>query len=108
MEQLAGMVDTEPGLKCPKCGAFSGQWVRDILARHMKPGTRLTAAKKKEFQILPPRNSTSPACPSSTSRPSSPTRRNSNPGRGRPTVVAIASASSSSDVAQAVPPSVSP
>ena len=34
--------------------------------------------------------------------------RTSNPGRGRPTVVAIASASSASDVAQAVPPSVSP
>ena len=58
--------------------------------------------------MLPPRSSTSPACPVSTSRPPSPTMRTSKPGRGRPTVVAIASASSSADVAQAVPPSVSP
>ena len=57
---------------------------------------------------LPPRISTSPVSPGATSCPDPSTTRNENPGRGRPTVVAIVSASSSGPVAAAVPPSVSP
>ncbi len=57
---------------------------------------------------LPPRSSTSPASPAATSPPAPSTMRSSKPGRGRPTVVAMVSTSSSGEVAAAVPPSVSP
>ena len=44
--------------------------------------------------MLPPRRRISPGSPVSTSRPSPSTIRSSNPGRGRPTVVAMVSTSS--------------
>ena len=53
--------------------------------------------------MLPPRKRTSPASPGAASVPPSPAMRTSNPGRGRPTVVATASGSSSSEVPHAVP-----
>ena len=46
---------------------------------------------------LPPRSRTSPASPAGTSSPSPSTMRSSKPGRGRPTVVAMVSASSPGD-----------
>jgi hypothetical protein len=58
--QLADSVDTEPGLKCPACGSFAGEWVKDILAVHQLPGRRLTEVKKKDFNIQPPRTSVKP------------------------------------------------
>jgi adenine-specific DNA methylase len=57
--ELAGMVDEEPGLKCPRCGSFAGQWVHDVLKKHMK-ASRLKDIDKKDFRILPPRNGTKP------------------------------------------------
>ena len=58
--------------------------------------------------MLPPRRRISPASPAATSCCSPSTMRSSKPGRGRPTVVAMVSTSSSGEVAAAVPPSVSP
>ena len=58
--------------------------------------------------MLPPRSRISPGSPGGTSLRSPSTMRSSKPGRGRPTVVAIVSASSPGAVAAAVPPSVSP
>lgn len=55
--ELSGMVEAEPGLCCPKCGEFAGQWVRDVLQRHMH-AARMADIKKKHFNIQPPRNST--------------------------------------------------
>ena len=55
--ELAKMVETEPGLRCPKCGEFAGQWVRDVVQRHMH-ASRMADIKKKHFNIQPPRNST--------------------------------------------------
>lgn len=55
--ELAGLVETEPGLRCPKCGEFAGQWVRDVLKRHLH-ASRMADIKKKHFNIQPPRNST--------------------------------------------------
>jgi adenine-specific DNA methylase len=57
--ELAGMVDEEPGLRCPRCGSFAGQWVRDVLKKHTK-ASRLKDIDKKDFRILPPRNGTKP------------------------------------------------
>ncbi|MHB1423873.1 MAG: DUF1156 domain-containing protein [Gemmataceae bacterium] len=55
--ELAGLVEAEPGLRCPKCGEFAGQWVRDVVKRHQH-AERMTDIKKKHFNIQPPRNST--------------------------------------------------
>jgi len=55
--ELAGMVETEPGLHCPRCGDFAGQLVRDVLKRHQH-ASRMADIKKKHFNIEPPRNST--------------------------------------------------
>jgi putative DNA methylase len=55
--ELTKLVDAEPGLFCPKCGEFSGQWVRDVLRRH-EHASRMADIKKKHFNIQPPRNST--------------------------------------------------
>src|SRR5262249_42485216 len=58
--QLLGMVDSEPGLRCPRCQAFAGEWVKDILTAHSQPKRRLSDVKKKDFRIRPERNSTKP------------------------------------------------
>jgi hypothetical protein len=55
--ELAALVDAEPGLRCPACGEFAGQWVRDVLRKHEK-AARMADIKKKDFGIQPPRNST--------------------------------------------------
>ena len=47
--------------------------------------------------MLPPRSRISPGSPAATSSPSPSTMRSSKPGRGRPTVVAMVSTSSSGD-----------
>ena len=49
---LAKSLDTEPGLKCPRCGQFAGQFVRDVLAKH-HGATRYSEVRKKDFLILP-------------------------------------------------------
>ena len=55
--ELAGLVDAEPGLRCPSCTSFGGEWVRDVLQRHVH-ATRMADIKKKHFNIQPPRNGT--------------------------------------------------
>lgn len=54
-EQLA----SEPGLNCPVCGQFAGQYVRDILAKHRDSKT-YGAIKKKDYRILPSGQSKKP------------------------------------------------
>ena len=54
---LYDMVDTEPGLKCPKCGEFAGQYLRDVLGKHAS-ATRRSEIDKKHLKIQPSRNST--------------------------------------------------
>lgn len=49
---LAEKLDTEPGFKCPACGTFAGQYVRDILAKH-KDAKTYASIKKKDYRILP-------------------------------------------------------
>jgi putative DNA methylase len=56
---LAAMVDSEVGLKCPKCGDFAGQFLRDVLGRHCD-ATKGSEIDKKHLHILPPRNSIKP------------------------------------------------
>lgn len=48
--KLLGMVEHEPGLVCPKCGAFAGQKIKSILEAH-KRTTRVGDLKKKDFGI---------------------------------------------------------
>ena len=37
--ELSEMAEKEPGLHCPKCGEFAGQFVRDVLTRTVvRPG----------------------------------------------------------------------
>lgn len=57
IKELCGMVDAEPGLRCPKCGEFSGQYLRDVLNKHNSAGRRADI-DKKHLNIQPPRNST--------------------------------------------------
>ena len=33
-KELYEMIDSELGLKCPKCGEFAGQYLRDVLNKH--------------------------------------------------------------------------
>lgn len=58
-EELAAMVDSEQGLKCPKCSDFAGQFLRDVLGRHCE-AIRGSDIDKKHLHILPPRNSVKP------------------------------------------------
>ena len=48
---------TEPGLRCPKCGEFAGQYLRDVLNKHHH-ARRRTEIDKKHLNIQPPRNGT--------------------------------------------------
>jgi putative DNA methylase len=56
-KELSEMVDSEPGLKCPKCSEFSGQYLRDVLNKH-RNAKRSAGIDKKHLKIQPPRNST--------------------------------------------------
>lgn len=49
---LTETLDTEPGFKCPACGSFAGQYVRDILAKHTG-SQKYGDIKKKDYRILP-------------------------------------------------------
>lgn len=57
--ELFDMVENEPGLHCPKCGAFAGQYLRDVLLMHRQAQTA-KAIDKKDLRIEPARNSTKP------------------------------------------------
>lgn len=54
--ELSDMVENELGLRCPKCRAFAGQFVRDVLASHRR-ATRAADIDKKHLRIQPARNS---------------------------------------------------
>jgi hypothetical protein len=55
--ELHETVEQEPGLRCPKCGAFAGQYLRDVLNNHRHAATA-KAIDKRHLRIEPPRNST--------------------------------------------------
>lgn len=57
--ELYEMVESEPGLKCPGCGEFAGQYLRDVLAKHAS-ATRRADIDKKHLRIQPARNSKKP------------------------------------------------
>ena len=57
--ELLDMVDDEPGLMCPDCGTYAGQWLRNVLNMH-KSAQRVSDINKKHLKILPARNSTKP------------------------------------------------
>ena len=56
---LYEVVESEPGLKCPKCSEFAGQYLRDVLGKHAS-ATRRAEFDKKHLRIEPLRNSTKP------------------------------------------------
>jgi adenine-specific DNA methylase len=58
-KELAAMVGSEEGLKCPNCGTFAGEFLRDILSMH-SAATRRSQIDKKHLNILPSRNSVKP------------------------------------------------
>jgi adenine-specific DNA methylase len=55
-KELFDMVPSEPGLRCPKCSEFAGQYLRDVLNKH-REARRGREIDKKHLQIQPPRNS---------------------------------------------------
>lgn len=55
-KELAEMVEFEGGLKCPKCGSFAGEYLRDVLSMH-STAVRRSQIDKKHLKIQPPRNS---------------------------------------------------
>jgi putative DNA methylase len=57
--ELSAMVESEPGLKCPKCGSWSGQTLRDVLKMHQN-AQRASEIDKKHLGIQPPRNGKKP------------------------------------------------
>jgi adenine-specific DNA methylase len=57
--ELFEMVDDEPGLCCPKCGQYAGQYLRDVLQAH-KRAVRATEIDKKHLRIQPARNAVKP------------------------------------------------
>jgi hypothetical protein len=59
IRELTEMVESELGLRCPKCGEFSGQFIRDVLNKHLH-ARRRSEIDKKHLSIQPPRNSTKP------------------------------------------------
>jgi hypothetical protein len=59
VHELLDMLDSEPGLKCPHCGVFAGEFVRDVLKMH-RSATRSADIDKKHLKIEPARNSTKP------------------------------------------------
>ena len=58
-KELAAMVEFEEGLKCPQCGTFAGEFLRDVLTMH-SAATRRSQIDKKHLKIQPPRNSVKP------------------------------------------------
>jgi len=57
IRELTEMVESEVGLRCPRCKEFSGQFVRDVLNKHLL-ARRRSEIDKKHFSIQPARNST--------------------------------------------------
>jgi adenine-specific DNA methylase len=57
--ELSEMVETEPGLQCPKCKEFAGQFLRDVLTAHRR-AARAADIDKKHLKIQPARNSMKP------------------------------------------------
>ena len=49
VEELLEMVDSEPGLCCPKCGQPAGQFLRDVLQMH-KRATRVCRDRQKALE----------------------------------------------------------
>jgi putative DNA methylase len=56
---LLESVENEPGLHCPSCGVFAGQWVRDVLKMHNR-ASRTAEIDKKHLKIQPGGNGAKP------------------------------------------------
>jgi putative DNA methylase len=59
IRELCEMVQSEPGLNCPTCHEFSGQYLRDVLSKH-RSAKRRAEIDKKHLNIQPARNGTKP------------------------------------------------
>jgi putative DNA methylase len=57
--ELTELVEVESGLKCPRCGSWSGQTLRDVLKMHQN-AQRASEIDKKHLGIQPPRNGKKP------------------------------------------------
>lgn len=55
-QRLYDIVEEEPGLNCPSCGEFAGQFLRDVLNAHRQAPTA-KALDKNHLKIEPSRNS---------------------------------------------------
>lgn len=55
-QRLYDIVKEEPGLNCPSCGEFAGQFLRDVLNAHRQAPTA-KALDKNHLKIEPSRNS---------------------------------------------------
>ncbi len=51
MWALKERVNEEPGLCCPRCSAFAGKRLVNVLEEHAHPYTRVSQRKKKDFGI---------------------------------------------------------
>jgi hypothetical protein len=58
-KELAAMVEFEKGLKCPQCGVFAGEFLRDVLTMH-SAATRRSQIDKKHLKIQPTGNRVKP------------------------------------------------
>ena len=50
INRLRQMVDAEPGLRCPRCRAFAGQKIKNVVESHTR-ARRVGDIKKKDFDI---------------------------------------------------------
>jgi hypothetical protein len=50
VEELLERIDNEPGMRCPKCSAFAGEPIKQILKRHSKAQS-VGGIKKKDFEV---------------------------------------------------------
>ena len=57
--ELSEMVEEEPGLQCPQCDEFAGQFLRDVLTAHRR-AARAADIDKKHLKVQPARNSMKP------------------------------------------------
>jgi adenine-specific DNA methylase len=56
-KELVAMVEFEEGLKCPQCGTFAGEFLRDVLTMHSE-ARRRSQIDKKHLRIQPHGNGT--------------------------------------------------
>ena len=58
-KEIFAMVEAEEGLRCPRCGAFAGEFLRDVLGGHCE-AKRKSEIDKKNLSIKPSGNGVKP------------------------------------------------